>query len=66
MVEDWLAEIGLAVARAAEFRLGLIGCEVSGLARASDVSIQGIPSERRMGYLWPSGNEVKYYRRTTG
>jgi hypothetical protein len=63
-VEDWLAELGLCVARSASFRLGLIGFEVSGTRYAADIAAQGIPDERHIGYLWPSRGSVVYYRRT--
>jgi hypothetical protein len=54
-VEDWLAGVGLWVARLASFRLGLIGFEVSGETYAADITLRGIPAERFIGYLWPSG-----------
>jgi hypothetical protein len=65
-VEDWLAGVGLGVARSALFRLGLIGFEVSGQAYAADVAEHGIPAERFIGYLWPSSGSVMYHRRTAG
>jgi hypothetical protein len=65
-VEDWLAGVGLWVARSASFRLGLIGFEVSAHAYATDITRQGIPAERSIGYLWPSGGSVAYHRRTVG
>jgi hypothetical protein len=63
-VEDWLAGVGLWVARSTAYRLGLIGFEVSGQAYAADIAAQGIPAERFVGYLWPSGGSVVYHRRT--
>jgi len=63
-LEDWLAEVGLFIARSVPFRLGLIGFEVSGTAYAADIAAQGIPAERFVGYLWPSGGAVVYHRRT--
>jgi hypothetical protein len=63
-VDDWLAEVGLWIARSASFRLGLIGVEVSGEAYAADIAVQGIPANRFVGYLWPSGESVAYHRRT--
>jgi hypothetical protein len=65
-VEEWLAGVGLAVAQAVPFRLGLIGFEVSGQAYASDIACQGIPAERFIGYLWPSASSVEYHRRNAG
>ncbi|MGD9644563.1 MAG: hypothetical protein AB7U73_02555 [Pirellulales bacterium] len=63
-VEDWLASVGQWVARSASFELGLIGFEVSGDVYAADIAAQGIPATRYMGYLWPSGGSMQYYRRT--
>jgi hypothetical protein len=63
-VEDWLAGVGLWVARYASFRLGLIGFEVSGQEYAADIAVRGIPAERFIGYLWASGESMRYYRRT--
>ncbi len=65
-VEDWLAEVGQWVAQSASFRLGLIGFEVSGQAYAADLAVQGVPAERFVGYLWPSGGSVRYLRRNAG
>ncbi len=63
-VEDWLAEVGLSVARAAKFELGTIGFEVAGEASAADVNAQGMPTKRLIGYLWPAGDAVDYLRRS--
>ncbi len=63
-VDDWMAGVGLWVARSASFQLGLIGFEVSGQIYAHDIAAQGIPAERFVGYLWPSGESVVYHRRT--
>ena len=62
-VEDWLAGVGQCVARAASFRLGLIGFEVSGGTYAADITAKGVPTERFVGYLWPSDGSVAYHRR---
>jgi hypothetical protein len=63
-VEDWLARLGLWIARSASFRMGLIGHEVSGHVYASDIANSGVPDERFIGYLWPTDESVVYYRRT--
>ena len=63
-VEDWLACIGLSIARSASFRLGIIGFEVSGQVYASEVASKGVPEERFVGYLWPTNESVVYHRRT--
>jgi len=65
-VDDWLAKVGLWIARSASFRLGLIGHEVCWEAYAADITVQGIPAKRFIGYLWPSGGSVVYHRRTWG
>src|SRR5262245_40410376 len=63
-VEDWLARIGMWIARSVSFRLGLIGHEVSGHVYASEIASNGIPDERYIGYLWPNNESVLYHRRT--
>ncbi len=63
-IENWFAAIGLWVARSVSFQLGLIGDGVSGCVHAADVMREGIPTARRIGYLWPTGDSVVYHRRT--
>jgi hypothetical protein len=63
-IEDWLAGIGLEVAKAVSMRLGLIGFEVSGRVHAPEIAETGIPAERDIGFLWPTGEKIEYYRRT--
>lgn len=63
-VEDWLAGVGLWIARSASFRLGLIGFEVSGQQYAADIAVAGIPAQRFIGYLWPASGAMVYHRRT--
>jgi hypothetical protein len=63
-VEDWLAEIGVWVAKTRSFKLGLIGFEVSGEMYASDIAALGVPDERVVGYLLPSDGTIQYHRRT--
>ena len=60
-LDGWLADLGAYVFRAVPFRLGLIGHEVSGDAYADEIEKQGIPEDRYIGYLWPQGDEVKYF-----
>jgi hypothetical protein len=60
-LENWLAEIGPGVFSTVQFSLGLIGCEVSGLTYASEVNQAGVPEERGIGYLWPTGERIKYF-----
>src|SRR5262249_53468041 len=58
-LDDWLAEVGAEVFRAAPYRLGLIGGEVSGLVYARDLG-GGAPAERWAGYLLPDGGAVRF------
>lgn len=58
-----LAETARQVHKVTPFRLGLIGCEVSGTASA--VQLAGTaPSERAMGYLIPRGRELAFFAAT--
>ncbi|MHC4086818.1 MAG: hypothetical protein ACYSWZ_03390 [Planctomycetota bacterium] len=59
-LENWLAGIGREVFSAVEFRLGLIGCEVSGYQYASKLTCSGVPEVRGIGYLWPTPEGVQY------
>lgn len=60
-LENWLAEIGREVFSVVEFRLGLIGCEVSGVAYASELAISGVPKSRGIGNLWPTSEGIQYF-----
>jgi hypothetical protein len=60
-LDNMLASMGEAVYGRAQFSLGLIGFEVSGDAYAETLKKTGIPSQRRMGYLWPKQGEVTYH-----
>jgi hypothetical protein len=62
-IDDYLAEIGKFVFSAVPFKLGLIGHEVSGNHYAEEIAEQGIPDERYIGYLWPSGGKLNYFPR---
>ena len=63
-VEDWLAHIGLHIARHVTYALGLIGFEVSGQVYASEIAAKGIPEKRNIGYLWPAAGRMFYFPRT--
>jgi hypothetical protein len=60
-LDSWLADLGVYVFQAVPYRLGLIGCEVSGNAYSVNIEKRGIPDDRYIGYLWPEGDEVKYF-----
>ena len=62
-IDDWLAEIGSQLFATTSFRLGLIGMEPYGEAW-SDRLDDGIPTERSIGYLWPTHGELKYFPAT--
>lgn len=62
-VEDWLVAIGHHVFSQVKFALALIGFEVSGEYYAEEIENQGVPEQRFIGYLWPSGEKLTYYPR---
>jgi hypothetical protein len=59
-LESWLADIGNAVFAAAPFRLGLVGFEVSGAERVEHLAHSGVPNERGIGFLMPSGKKLEW------
>jgi len=61
ILDAWLARIGVAVYDRVQYRLALVGFEVSGMAYADELMQAGIPTERDMGYLWPEGDRVTFY-----
>ncbi|MFG2058921.1 hypothetical protein ACGFI9_33355 [Micromonospora sp. NPDC048930] len=58
-IDDWLADLGARVYTAVDFRLGLIGNEVSGQTDAATIAANP-PTHRRIGYLIPSDGQVRY------
>jgi hypothetical protein len=62
-IDDWLMEIGSYVYSISQYRLGIIGFEVSGQDHSGRLAQMGIPEERYFGYLWPLEEEIKYYPR---
>ncbi|MEQ8673692.1 MAG: hypothetical protein RLP44_11935 [Aggregatilineales bacterium] len=50
-IEKWLYNIADHVFKHIDFKLGLIGLEVSGDAYSSEIASDGIPDIREMGYL---------------
>jgi len=60
-LESWMAEIGRILFSKVQFRLGLIGYEVSGTMPHSKMSKNDIPKKRSVGYLLPTPDEVQYY-----
>ena len=59
-LDKYLAELGAYVFAEVPFALGLIGHEVSGDVYAEQIAREGIPSQRYIGYLWPSHNKISY------
>lgn len=62
-IDDWLMEMASYVFSTARYKLGIIGLEVSGQEYSSRLEETGIPEERYYSFLWPSGEEIKYYPR---
>lgn len=60
-VEPWLGEIALWLAQRVDFRMALIGFEVSGCCYAADLARDGIPATRYIGYVWPTNGTYKYF-----
>jgi hypothetical protein len=60
-LEKWLADIGQAVYAKTPFRLGLVGFEVSGTVSSHDLEKAGAPSQRFIGYLYPSTGTLTWY-----
>ncbi|TYC22462.1 hypothetical protein FXF52_20675 [Micromonospora sp. MP36] len=58
-VDDWLASVGRRVYDEVDFRLGLIGFEVSGDTSAEKLG-RGPTSPRRIAYLVPDGEGLRY------
>lgn len=64
-LDDWLAGIGIQIYAMAKFRLGLVGYDAV-MEDGSDTMTNGIPRERRLGYLWPDAGGVSYYHANAG
>lgn len=62
-IDDWLADLGAQVYSAVDFRLGLIGNEVSGQTDAATIAADP-PTQCGIGYLIPSGGQVRYLAAT--
>lgn len=60
IIDAWLAKIGVTVYNRVQYRLALIGHEVSGEAYADELLQTGIPARRYIGYLWPDGDTVTF------
>lgn len=61
ILDAWLARIGVAVYDRMQYRLALVGFEVSGETYVDELTQTGIPTQRGMGYLWPDGDTVTFY-----
>ncbi len=60
-IDNWFIELGKYVFNVVEFRLGLVGFDVSGEAYSQELSKQGIPEERYRGYLLPETDLLAWY-----
>jgi hypothetical protein len=58
-IDGWLADIGSRVYAEVLYRLGLIGCEVSGEVYADQLAA-GVPDKHDIGYLYPLNGELAY------
>lgn len=58
-IDDWLADLGARVYTAVDFRLGLIGNEVSGQIDATTFAANP-PTHHSIGYLIPREGQLRY------
>lgn len=61
-IENWLVDIGRSVYEVVPFQLALIDFEVD-CVDANAIIAEGIPEQRRMGYLLPEDGVLHYYPR---
>ena len=61
-IDRWLIELAIRIYERVPFRLGLVGCEVSGETTAAELT--SIPDERSIAYLAPEGDDLLVYRST--
>lgn len=59
-IDEWLLHLGQHIYRNDQFRLGLVGDEVSGFHHADELQREGIP-EQRCGILWPTNDSLNWY-----
>lgn len=57
----WLVEIARWVHARVPFPLALTGYDVFAEVRAEDITRDGIPSDRWMGYLWTSNGRLEWF-----
>jgi hypothetical protein len=62
-IDDYVAQIGMELFAKVDFRLGLVGHEVSGIQNADEIANEGIQEQRYIGYLWPSASQLTYFPR---
>jgi hypothetical protein len=60
-VETWLVGIGRHVASSVPFDLGMIGHDVCGELSSENVDLEGIPTDRYVGYLVPEGATLAHF-----
>jgi hypothetical protein len=60
-IDLWLVDVGKYVFNVVDFRLGLVGFDVSGRSYAHELLETGIPEQRYEGYLWPKIDELRWY-----
>lgn len=65
-VDHWLCRLARHLFDTVKFRLGLVGC-IDGLEIGADeLLVEGVPDERWVGYLVPSGDALTWYPPTEG
>ncbi len=60
-LDEWLCALGRRVFEAAPFRLALIGWDGGELEDAARFGASGVPEQRSVGYLVPSGGHLKWF-----
>jgi hypothetical protein len=65
-VDEWLCDLGRRVFDAVPFRLGLVGWDGGDLDDASRFHASGVPDERWVGYLVPTGGRLAWFASNRG
>ena len=63
-LDNWFADLGRYIFEHSAYRFAVIGHEVAAEADAAQISERGIPEQRWMGYLWPTGTTLTYWPKT--
>jgi hypothetical protein len=60
-IDDLLSTLGNNLFSKVNYKLGLIGFEVSGEYYSENIKSSGIPEKREIGFLSPTNSQIKYY-----